>query len=729
MSSRIKGITIEIGAETTGLDKALKDVNKSSRDIQKELREVDKLLKFNPKDTELVTQKQKLLGDQVSVTKEKLDKLKAAEKQVQDQFKKGDIGEDQYRAFKRELVKTESQLDHYQKKVKETADTHDTLKDKIDNTAKSLGKAGDKMKSMGSGLTLGVTGPIVAGFGFAVEGTREFREELAKLENNAQLVGASLDITKAALKELSIYSDDSGANVEAVSNLLAAGFKDDGLTQIIESLSGAVLKFPDTLKIEGLADGLQETLSTGGATGTFAEMLERTGVELETFNEGLAIAAEKGEEQDYIMQQLAKTGLADVSDAYKKNNKDLVESAEAQYDLKESTAKLGKTLEPIMTKITEAVVGLAESFNNLSPKTQKTILIIGGIAAVVGPVLVVFGTLATAVSAITGIFTAGGIASGVLAGGLALLTSPITLVIAAVAALVAIGVLLFKNWDEIKEAAGALKEKIGEAWGNVKEKTAEAWNNVKEKTSETWNSMKDNVSESVGKMKDKVSETWGNIKDKTAETWGNMKEGTSKAWGFIKGKVDENGGGIKGIMKTYTGAYKDVWEKGFGLIDNITGGKLGDIRDGMKNKLTEMKDAIKNAVSNFIDLFKFDWSLPKPKLPSFSIKGKFSVVPPSVPTIGIKWNAEGAIFNKPYIFGNQGVGEAGPEAVLPIEKLSGILADTLSKMGIQGRQTQETVVVHEHVGTIRVEGVNDRGQMVGVVDAVMDQLRREARTR
>ncbi|NLA83032.1 MAG: replication protein, partial [Clostridiales bacterium] len=98
MAKNIKGITIQIGAETKGLDKALKDVNAKSRDINKELRDVNKLLKFNPKDTELLSQKQKLLGDQIAATKEKLDRLKAAQDEVRRQYQAGEIDEGKYRA-------------------------------------------------------------------------------------------------------------------------------------------------------------------------------------------------------------------------------------------------------------------------------------------------------------------------------------------------------------------------------------------------------------------------------------------------------------------------------------------------------------------------------------------------------------------------------------------------------------------------------------------------------
>ena len=110
MSKNIKGITIELGAETKGLDKALKGVNDSARNIQGELREVDKLLKFNPGNTELISQKQKLLADAVSNSSEKLNTLKEAQRQVEEQFARGEIGEEQYRAIQREVLKAEQNL-------------------------------------------------------------------------------------------------------------------------------------------------------------------------------------------------------------------------------------------------------------------------------------------------------------------------------------------------------------------------------------------------------------------------------------------------------------------------------------------------------------------------------------------------------------------------------------------------------------------------------------------
>ncbi|HFJ9281571.1 TPA: tape measure protein [Bacillus cereus] len=113
MAGRIKGITIEIGGETTGLQTALKDVNKKSSDLTSELKEVERLLKFNPGNVEALAQKQQLLTQQIENTTKKLDSLKAAQQQVQAQFESGAINEEQYRAFRREIEFTEGQLNGF----------------------------------------------------------------------------------------------------------------------------------------------------------------------------------------------------------------------------------------------------------------------------------------------------------------------------------------------------------------------------------------------------------------------------------------------------------------------------------------------------------------------------------------------------------------------------------------------------------------------------------------
>lgn len=157
-ASTIKGITIEIGGDTTKLDKALSGVNKQSRDLQKELKEVEKGLKLDPKNTELLAQKQTLLKEAVAATSEKLDVLKSAEAQVQKQFENGEVSEEQYRALQREIVKTEADL----KNLKTAAEDSNSTLEKAGEIAR---KIGEKSEALGKKL-LPVTGAI-AGIGTA----------------------------------------------------------------------------------------------------------------------------------------------------------------------------------------------------------------------------------------------------------------------------------------------------------------------------------------------------------------------------------------------------------------------------------------------------------------------------------------------------------------------------------------------------------------------------------
>lgn len=130
MADRIKGITVEIGGDTQGLDKALKDVNDTSRDLQKELKDVQRLLKFDPNNAELLAQRQKLLNEQIENSTKKLNQLKDAEAQVQAQFERGDIGAEQYRAFQRELQDTQQFIRHTENALQD-------LQDEQDNQAKA----------------------------------------------------------------------------------------------------------------------------------------------------------------------------------------------------------------------------------------------------------------------------------------------------------------------------------------------------------------------------------------------------------------------------------------------------------------------------------------------------------------------------------------------------------------------------------------------------------------
>ncbi|MNH78571.1 Phage-related minor tail protein [compost metagenome] len=191
MAETIKGINVVIGSDTTGLSNALSDVNKKSRDIQSELKQVEKLLKLDPTNTDLLAQKQKLLADAVANTRDKLDRLKAAQDQVDQQFKNGDITEGQYRAFQREVAKTEQELNNLDGKLNETNQVIKSqgvevsklgkdYKDSFDEAQRSMGNSFEQMKKVGTGMTI-AGGAIAAGLGVAVKGAADFEQSMANV--------------------------------------------------------------------------------------------------------------------------------------------------------------------------------------------------------------------------------------------------------------------------------------------------------------------------------------------------------------------------------------------------------------------------------------------------------------------------------------------------------------------------------------------------------------------
>ncbi|MBF4500237.1 phage tail tape measure protein [Savagea sp. SN6] len=239
MSRRIKGITIEVDGETKGLDKALEGVNKKSRDIQKELRDVDRLLKFNPKNVELLTQKKKLLADQVKATGDKLKGLKDAQEQVTQAFKNGEISEEQYRNFQREIAETESKLKHYENQLKKVDSSQRTFAEKMAESGKKVKEFGQGMQSVGKELSMKVTAPLVALGGVATKIGMDFKaglsevqaisgataSEMAQLEVKARELGSSTKFSASevtdAFKYMSMAGWDVQQSISAVDGVLS----------------------------------------------------------------------------------------------------------------------------------------------------------------------------------------------------------------------------------------------------------------------------------------------------------------------------------------------------------------------------------------------------------------------------------------------------------------------------------------------------------------------------
>ena len=200
MADRIKGITVEIGGDTTGLSKALSGINKDIRNTQSQLKDVEKLLKLDPSNTELLSQKQKLLTEAIGQTKEKLQQLKSVQDQMEAGLKDGSITQDQYDAWQREIIATEQEL----KKLEEQCRNTDTS---ISATLKEAGSkvsaVGDKMSSVGDSLTKNVTAPIAAIGAASVAAWNEVDAGLDIIIKKTGATGDALEDMQSVLESVS----------------------------------------------------------------------------------------------------------------------------------------------------------------------------------------------------------------------------------------------------------------------------------------------------------------------------------------------------------------------------------------------------------------------------------------------------------------------------------------------------------------------------------------------
>lgn len=258
MANNIKGLTVEIGGDTTKLGKALEDVNKKSKDLSSELGEVNRLLKMDPGNTDLLAQKQKILADAIENTKGKLDKLKEAEKQVQEQFKRGEVSEEQVRALQREIIATEKKMEGYERAVEETNQAlkgmDDTTED-VEESSSNLGATLANVAKTGLAAVATAATALVTGLVASAEATREYRNEMAKLDTAFTVNGHTSEAAKDAYKELQGVLGETDQAVEAANHLAVLTKNEQDLAVWTgDILPGVYATFGASLPIEGLTE-------------------------------------------------------------------------------------------------------------------------------------------------------------------------------------------------------------------------------------------------------------------------------------------------------------------------------------------------------------------------------------------------------------------------------------------------------------------------------------------
>lgn len=583
MAGNIKGITIEFRGDTTKLDKALRQVNQETRSIDKELRQVDNALKFNPTNVDLWRQKQQLLTQKVSETKEKLDLLKNAQQQMDADGV--DKNSQEYRELQREIITTENKVKNFEGQLKKVGNVN------LKAASEQVKELGSKLEAAGQALIpLSTAGAAVAGgigalaykSGQAADDLNTLSkvtgigtEELQKYNAAADLV----DVSTEAIAKAHMKLSKNMASAANGSKAQAAAFEQLGVkvTNADGSLRDSDEVFQDVVTALG---GMKNETERDALA---MQLMGKSAMELNPLIE------DQGETYKNVADTLNKYNLDFVDqETLDKANQfnDQLDTMKmlGQTSLAIVGAQLAEYLAPALEKVAGWVGKLAEWLSKLDPRVLTVIGVIGGLVAAIAPLLIVFGKIAFGISQIMSLMSTLGVSFTALMG-------PIGIAIGIIAALIAIGVLLYKNWDKIKAAASALKNWIVT----------------------TFNSLKTKVSEIFGKIKDA------------------MLKPIEKARDLIKGIIDK----IKGF-------------------------------------------------------FNFKAKLPHIKLPHFVIHPKGwhlgDLLEGVIPSLGIDWYAKGGIFNSPRVIG---VGEAGPEAVIPIEKLSAMLssmADSIVNGILMGSQ-------------------------------------------
>lgn len=271
MANRIKGITVEIGGDTTKLSKALESVNKNIKNTQIQLKDVEKLLKLDPKNTELLSQKQKLLADSISATKDKLATLKTAAEQANTALANGDITQQQYDALQREIVDTENEL----KRLETEAKNANSELAKIGDAGEVLQNVGGKISGAGEKL-LPVTAGVTALGTAAVKTASDFDSAMSKVAAVSGATGDDLQALRDKAREMGSKTKFSASEAaEAMNYMAMAGWKTNDMLSGIDGIMNLAAASGEDLATTSdiVTDALTAFGLTASDSGHFADVL------------------------------------------------------------------------------------------------------------------------------------------------------------------------------------------------------------------------------------------------------------------------------------------------------------------------------------------------------------------------------------------------------------------------------------------------------------------------
>ena len=510
MASRISGITIEIGGDTTKLQTALKGVDNQLRTTQSSLKDINKLLKLYPGNVELLTQKQKNLENAIQQTKDRLQQLKDAQKNVQQ-------GSEEWDRLQREIIATEQNLESLEKEYRNFGSV----------SAQQIAAAGEQMKSFGNKVT-------------------EVGEKLKPLSAAAAgivtgMVGLGYNAVKTA-DDLNTLSKQTGLSTDTLQKMQYAA---ELVDVPFDRISGAVTKMKKSMGGSGEAFdklGVSVTDSTGhmrNAESVFFDVIkamsripnevERDQIAYEIFgrsaDELAGIIDDGGQALREYGDEAERLGLVlsgDTLTALNETN-DAVDKSKAQF--KAAALELGATIAqgliPIIDKVTDIIQKIVAWMQRLTPEQTNTIIKIAAIVAAIAPLLIIGGKLITGIGMLL-----------TFAPMLVAAFNPVTLAIlaigVAIVAIIADGIWLINHWEEIKELARQdweeIKNTVENAKNNMiesirtfaetaKQSFVDAWENIKTKATDAWEQIVNSITDKVGALKDAIRERLDAVAD------------------------------------------------------------------------------------------------------------------------------------------------------------------------------------------------------------------------
>ena len=691
MAKKISGITIAIGADTTGVTNGLKDIGKQSNSVNSELRDVERLLKLNPSNVELVAQKQQLLSKQVELTTKKLDGLKGAQADVERQFSNGDIGEEQYRAFQREVVATEGRLDHYKQSLKdvesssgEAGNATKGLGGKFDELGGSVEDVGEAVKGgvlMEAADQLSQIGDKIVEIGDkAKDFALETDESYGKLYATTNLSGQALEDLKGVAQDVfkSGVTDSIDEATEATA-IMKQGFKDLDDTSLAKLTSQvmALSKRTGTDVQENVtgttqlmnAFGLDSQKAFDLVADGYKNGLNSSGDFMDTLNEYAPLFQQAGfSAQD--MLSIMKNGLSNgamntdkVADAVKELQIRLGDgSFEANMGtFSEATQNSFKQWQEGKATVADVAQSIQKDLNKMSPEDKQKAL---------SALSSQFEDLGTKAGG--SLFNIGKEFDNVN-GKLDEATQKTSsqewqgALNEMQAALLPIGTDILNALLPVLQILGELAQWFSNLPGPIKT-FVESFGGILAIVTllapvvggivalfvlfgSTVGIVMAVIVAVIAVIAGIITaiKNWGAITDWFSDKWDGLKQWWSDFWGQFSSPVD--------------GAFKWLEQS----IKTISAFMFGSFDDKV------------NAIKNLFKFLKLKFpkiEIPHIPMPHFSFSGTFNPLKGKLPKIGVDWFAKGGILTKPTVFGQNGNslmvgGEAGKEAVAPLSELMG----------------------------------------------------------